>query len=112
MLRNRGIATTGGRSAAQKTGLRLGTPQAGQAWRSSPAGRPKGSRNKLSDAFLQALADDFEAHGKWVVERVRTERPQDYLKIVASVCRSEWKSRMLVHRAGLLIYPMTSLQRS
>ena len=85
MLRNRGIATTGGRSAAQKTGLRLGTPQAGQAWRSSPAGRPKGSRNKLSDAFLQALADDFEAHGKWVVERVRTERPQDYLKIVASV---------------------------
>jgi hypothetical protein len=37
------------------------------------------------DAFLQALADDFEAHGKGVVEKVRTERPQDYLKIVASV---------------------------
>jgi hypothetical protein len=51
----------------------------------NPAGRPKGSRNKLSDAFLQALADDFEAHGKGVVEKVRTERPQDYLKIVASV---------------------------
>ena len=34
-----------------------------------------------SDAFLQALADDFEAHGKGVVEKVRTERPQDYLKI-------------------------------
>jgi hypothetical protein len=34
---------------------------------------------------LQALADDFEAHGKGVVEKVRTERPQDYLKIVASV---------------------------
>ena len=51
----------------------------------NPAGRPRGSRNKLSDAFLQALADDFEAHGKGVVEKVRTERPQDYLKIVASV---------------------------
>ena len=37
------------------------------------------------DAFLQALADDFEAHGKGVVAKVRTERPQDYLKIVASV---------------------------
>ena len=34
---------------------------------------------------MQALADDFEAHGKGVVEKVRTERPQDYLKIVASV---------------------------
>ena len=52
---------------------------------SNPAGRPRGSRNKLSDAFLQALADDFEAHGKGVVEKVRTERPQDYLRIVASV---------------------------
>jgi hypothetical protein len=51
----------------------------------NPAGRPKGSRNKLSDAFLQALADGFEAHGKGVVAKVRTERPQDYLKIVASV---------------------------
>ena len=46
---------------------------------------PKAHANKLSDAFLQALADDFEAHGKGVVEKVRTERPQDYLKIVASV---------------------------
>jgi hypothetical protein len=26
-----------------------------------------------------------EAHGKGVVDKVRTERPQDYLKIVASV---------------------------
>jgi hypothetical protein len=40
---------------------------------------------RRGDAFLQALADDFEAHGKGVVEKVRTERPQDYLKIVASV---------------------------
>ena len=51
----------------------------------NPAGRPKGSRNKLSEIFLRALADDFEAHGKGVVEKVRMERPQDYLKIVAAV---------------------------
>ena len=73
----------------------------------------KGSRNKLSDAFLQALADDFEAHGKGVVEKVRTERPQDYLKIVASVM----PKRMEVEDVGppcveLLIYPMMSLPPS
>jgi hypothetical protein len=51
----------------------------------NPAGRPKGSRNKLSEAFLQALADDFEANGKEVVEKVRTERPHDYLKIIVAV---------------------------
>jgi hypothetical protein len=51
----------------------------------NPTGRPKGSRNKLSEIFLKALADDFEAHGKGVVEKVRMERPHDYLKIVAAV---------------------------
>jgi hypothetical protein len=50
-----------------------------------PNGRPKGARNKLSEAFLQALADDFEVNGKAVVEKVRTERPHDYLKVCASV---------------------------
>ena len=51
----------------------------------NPRGRPKGSRNKLSESFLQALADDFEQHGREVVETVRTTRPHDYLKIVAAV---------------------------
>jgi hypothetical protein len=35
--------------------------------------------------FLQTLADDFKAHGKGVVEKVRAQRPQDYLKIVAAL---------------------------
>lgn len=51
----------------------------------NPAGRPKGSRNKVSEKLLEALADDFETHGKDVVEKVRSERPHDYLKIVASL---------------------------
>ena len=51
----------------------------------NPTGRPKGARNKLSEAFLQVLAEDFEANGKAVVEKVRAERPQDYLKIIAAV---------------------------
>jgi Family of unknown function (DUF5681) len=51
----------------------------------NPAGRPKGSRNKLSETFLKELADDFEVHGKEVIKKVRTERPQDYLKLVAAV---------------------------
>ena len=48
-------------------------------------GRPKGARNKLSEALLQALADDFEANGAAVIEQVHTERPHDYLKVCASV---------------------------
>jgi Family of unknown function (DUF5681) len=51
----------------------------------NPAGRPKGSRNKVSEKLLEALATDFDAHGREVIEKVRAERRADYLKIVASL---------------------------
>jgi Family of unknown function (DUF5681) len=51
----------------------------------NPNGRPKGSRNKISEKLLEALASDFDAHGKEVVEKVRMDRPADYIKIVASL---------------------------
>jgi hypothetical protein len=51
----------------------------------NPAGRPKGSRNKLNETFMHALAEDFASNGKEVIEKVRTERPQDYLKVIAAV---------------------------
>jgi Family of unknown function (DUF5681) len=49
----------------------------------NPNGRPKGSRNKLSEAFLQALSADFTAQGTAVIEKVRAEKAHEYLKIVA-----------------------------
>jgi hypothetical protein len=55
------------------------------AGRGNPNGRPKGSRNRISEAALKALADDFDAHGVAVIEKVRTERPHDYLKIIVAV---------------------------
>jgi hypothetical protein len=51
----------------------------------NPNGRPKGSRNRISETALKALADDFDAHGVAVIEKVRTERPHDYLKIIVAV---------------------------
>lgn len=48
-------------------------------------GRPKGSRNKLGEAFVTALHDDFQLHGVAAIEKVRDERPQDYLKVIASL---------------------------
>ena len=51
----------------------------------NPAGRPKGSRNRHSENFLNAFARDFERHGAAVIETVRKERPQDYLKVAASL---------------------------
>jgi hypothetical protein len=59
--------------------------KAGEAWSGNAAGRPKGSRNKLSEEFLAALNQDFTLHGPAVIEAVRKTRPADYLKIVAAI---------------------------
>lgn len=48
-------------------------------------GRPKGARNKLGEAFLEAMHDDFEAHGVAAIVQVRTEKPDQYLKVIASI---------------------------
>ena len=48
-------------------------------------GRPKGSRNKLGEHFIQDLYADWEKHGAAVIARVREDRPQDYLKVTASL---------------------------
>jgi len=42
-------------------------------------GRPKGSRNKLSEAFLQALADDFKEFGAEAIQATRISKPESYL---------------------------------
>ena len=48
-------------------------------------GRPKGSRNKLSEAFLKALADDFTENGVEVVQRLRKEQPHTYVNAIGKL---------------------------
>jgi hypothetical protein len=56
----------------------------------NPAGRPKGARSKLGDEFLRAMLADFEQHGVAAIEIVRTERPSDYLKVIATILPKEF----------------------
>jgi len=70
-------------NVTDKTEKKQGQWQPGQS--GNPAGRPKGSRNRHSENFLNAFARDFEQHGAAVIEKVRKERPQDYLKVAASL---------------------------
>lgn len=48
-------------------------------------GRPKGSRNKLSEAFLRVLADDFEANGLEAIEQLRRDNPGQYANVIAKL---------------------------
>jgi len=51
--------------------------------------KQKGARDRMSAAFLNALADDFEAHGKDVVATVRKEDPSTYIRVFASLAPQE-----------------------
>jgi len=51
----------------------------------NPSGRARGSRNKLGEEFLQALYTDFTEHGAAAIETVRKDKPDAYLKVIASV---------------------------
>ena len=55
----------------------------------NPKGKPKGSRHKLGEAFIEAMHDDFLTNGKEVIEKVRLEKPDQYLKVIASILPKE-----------------------
>lgn len=51
----------------------------------NPNGRPKGSRNKLSEAFIKALADDFAEHGVEAIQQLRLESKDKYCNVIAKL---------------------------
>lgn len=51
----------------------------------NPKGRAPGSRNKLGEDFIEALHADFKTHGPAVIAKVRDEKPDQYLKVIASI---------------------------
>lgn len=51
--------------------------------------KQKGARDRLSAAFLTAMADDFDEHGKEVIARVRQEDPATYMRVFATLTPKE-----------------------
>lgn len=57
----------------------------------NPKGRPVGARSKLGEQFLKAMQEDFEANGVVAIQKVRQEKPEQYLKVIASILPKEVK---------------------
>jgi hypothetical protein len=51
----------------------------------NPAGRPKGTRNKLGEDFLKDLHDAWKTKGKGAIDCVVKDRPHEFLKVVAGL---------------------------
>jgi hypothetical protein len=47
--------------------------------------KQKGARDRLSAAFLTDFADNYEAHGKTVIETVRGKDPVAYMRLAAAL---------------------------
>ncbi len=63
----------------------------------NPAGRPKGSRNKLGEAFIEALHDDFNEHGIAAIQtrsKPRATSPMSSLTLESASSRLHLKSEL------------------
>lgn len=61
--------------------------EAGQS--GNPKGRPKGSRNKLGEAFLKDFLEVWEEGGLDALQRVRKFDPATFIRVAASILPKE-----------------------
>jgi len=57
--------------------------------RGNPGGTSKGARRNLTDAFIRALARDWQVHGEAVIKRVRDDNPVAYFKGMLSLVQKD-----------------------
>ena len=55
----------------------------------NPMGRPKGSKNKISEKFLENLYENWERHGVNALDKAAESDPMQYVKMVASLVPRE-----------------------
>lgn len=63
----------------------------------NPKGRPKGSRNKLSETFVSDLHDLWETHGPEILLRAVKDKPAEVLRVVAALVPKDFNIK---HEAG------------
>ena len=86
VLRGSGSSQTG---KARPGGAVAAGPRGSACASGAAKGRPKGSRNRLGVAFVEAMLGDFEQHGRTVIASLRDDKPEQYLRIVASILPKE-----------------------
>ena len=76
--------STGGKQVTGRESTQFKPGQSG-----NPGGRPKGSRNKLSEEFFRDLCDVWETFGKPALMTMAWTDPVAYVRVVASLMPRE-----------------------
>ena len=63
----------------------------GPGMEGNPGGSPEATRRAFNKHFLTDLAQDWQQHGREVLERVRRESPASYLKVCAMLVPKEMR---------------------
>jgi hypothetical protein len=74
------------------TGTKLdkrGVFKPGDEWTGNDKGRPKGSRNKLGEAFVADVYTKWEAHGVAVLDAMIEQDPSGFVRVVAGILPKE-----------------------
>jgi len=75
--------TTANAEAKQRSLANLKPFQPGQS--GNPAGKAKGTRHKISEAFLEDMHAAWKTKGAEAIAKVVEERPHEFLKVVAGL---------------------------
>jgi hypothetical protein len=59
----------------------------------NPAGRPKGSRNKLGEQFIQDVYELWQTHGAGALKRMCRSYPNEFVRIVAGLLPKEMHTK-------------------
>jgi hypothetical protein len=54
-------------------------------------GRPKGSRNKLAQDFIDKVYEDWQAHGATAIIAMREQSPSKYCALIAALIPQHFK---------------------
>jgi hypothetical protein len=89
--------------------------QSTQFQRGNPGGgRPKGSKNKISEDFLQDFHAAWLTHGKAALEKLIEERPSEFVKIAAGLIPKDFHIQQAVAEhpvISIAIDPLSDLAK-